>query len=225
MKKLLTIIGLAAASLAGTNAAVVINYNPVISALPSGQPASITANGTNIDSAIVQDSTLSRGVGITTGGATAGRFNGSSVSTTSLANALSGNDYFTFNVTPAALVTLNFESVSFSLQSSASGGANYGFFSSIQGFAEVNVIQQGALTLSGTTSVTISSATLGASFDAVTTATEFRIYVWGASSASGTSSVNTLQVAAVPEPKTWALIGIGSSFMLWNLRRRRRFNS
>jgi len=31
-------------------------------------------------------------------------------------------------------------------------------------------------------------------------------------------------ITAVPEPKTWALIGIGTSFMLWNLRRRRRFN-
>lgn len=28
-------------------------------------------------------------------------------------------------------------------------------------------------------------------------------------------------VTVVPEPKTWVLIGIGSSFMMWNLRRRR----
>jgi hypothetical protein len=34
-----------------------------------------------------------------------------------------------------------------------------------------------------------------------------------------------LNGTALPDPKTGALIGIGSSFMLWNLRRRRRFNS
>jgi hypothetical protein len=42
----------------------------------------------------------------------------------------------------------------------------------------------------------------------------------------GAASIDQLIVAttfgeAVPEPQTWVLIGIGSSFMLWNLRRRR----
>ena len=30
--------------------------------------------------------------------------------------------------------------------------------------------------------------------------------------------------AAVPEPQTWALIGLGAFFMIWNLRRKRRFD-
>ena len=34
-------------------------------------------------------------------------------------------------------------------------------------------------------------------------------------------TVGTTFVSAVPEPQTWVMIGIGSSFMLWNLRRRR----
>jgi hypothetical protein len=28
-------------------------------------------------------------------------------------------------------------------------------------------------------------------------------------------------ITVVPEPKTWALIALGSAFMLWNLRRKR----
>lgn len=34
-------------------------------------------------------------------------------------------------------------------------------------------------------------------------------------------NVGTTFASAVPEPATWALIGISSSFMLWNVRRRR----
>jgi len=30
---------------------------------------------------------------------------------------------------------------------------------------------------------------------------------------------------AVPEPSTWALIGLGSMMMIWNFRRRRAFKA
>ena len=38
--------------------------------------------------------------------------------------------------------------------------------------------------------------------------------------ASGTT-LKGIDFAPVPEPKTWVMIGIGSWFMLWNVRRRR----
>jgi hypothetical protein len=38
---------------------------------------------------------------------------------------------------------------------------------------------------------------------------------------SATVSMDNFLIT-IPEPKTWVMIGIGTSFMLWNLRRRRR---
>jgi len=50
-----------------------------------------------------------------------------------------------------------------------------------------------------------------------------------ASAAHGASSIDNLIVAttfaeAIPEPSNWALIGLGSAFALWNIRRRRTIN-
>jgi len=50
-----------------------------------------------------------------------------------------------------------------------------------------------------------------------------------ASAAHGAASIDNLIVAttfaeAIPEPSTWALIALGSAFMLWNIRRRRTAN-
>jgi len=42
--------------------------------------------------------------------------------------------------------------------------------------------------------------------------------------ASQTAQFDNISVTVVPEPKTWVMIGIGSAFMLWNLRRRREIN-
>lgn len=44
------------------------------------------------------------------------------------------------------------------------------------------------------------------------------IYVSGANAGP---KFDNLSITTVPEPSTWALIGLGSTFMLWNLRRRR----
>ena len=38
---------------------------------------------------------------------------------------------------------------------------------------------------------------------------------------TGSGQVDNFQVQAIPEPSTWALIGIGSAFAIWNIRRRR----
>jgi len=220
MKKILTIIGLAAVTLAGAQAQVIINYTPVLTALPSGSPASVTASGVNIDAALVSASTLSRGTGAGTASGT-GRFNGQGFNSSTLAAAITADDFYTFNVAPVAAVTLNFSSITFSIQSSGTGGDSYGIFSSIGGFAAANVIQTASGLANATTALTVNNATLGSAFDAVTTATTFRIYVFGASLSTGTSSINALQVNAIPEPTTSLLIGLGSAFMLWNLRRRR----
>jgi hypothetical protein len=54
---------------------------------------------------------------------------------------------------------------------------------------------------------------------------DFR-FSWTNGAGAGSNAhigVDNFSLTAVPEPKTWALIGIGTSFMLWNLRRRHRF--
>jgi len=42
----------------------------------------------------------------------------------------------------------------------------------------------------------------------------------GAGQSATFNATNGL-VTVVPEPKTWVMLGIGTSFMLWNLRRKR----
>ena len=58
---------------------------------------------------------------------------------------------------------------------------------------------------------------------AVTTATQtITDFKFGASgSGSYAIAFDDITIQNVPEPKTWVMIGIGSAFMIWNLRRRR----
>ena len=38
-----------------------------------------------------------------------------------------------------------------------------------------------------------------------------------------TAQFDSISIQNIPEPKTWGLIGIGSAFIMWTLRRRREF--
>jgi hypothetical protein len=60
-----------------------------------------------------------------------------------------------------------------------------------------------------------------------TEVTSFSAMYFRQGTSTGSESIDQIKIAttfaeAIPEPKTWVLIGIGTSFMLWNLRRRRR---
>jgi hypothetical protein len=195
----------------------IVSFDTALSNLPSGQPASVNAN--LVAGGIEGDVTLSRGSGLTTGSNTSGRFNSASATSTSLADALTASDYFTWTVTPASASTIDFDSVSFSLQISASGAPNYALFSSLDGFTDGDELQFGSLAPAGTTPV---AHNFGSGFDAITVATEFRIYLWGASSGAGSASVNTLAMTGlvVPEPTTGMLAGFGAGLLL--IRRRAR---
>lgn len=54
------------------------------------------------------------------------------------------------------------------------------------------------------------------------TITDFKI--GSSANAAFTGRFDDIVIQQVPEPKTWVMIGIGSAFMLWNLRRKRRFD-
>ncbi len=141
---------------------------------------------------------IGRGTGI--GGTNADdRYNANSWNT----SALDANAYFTFSLTPNAGNSLNFTNFAYTGQASGTGPTVFAFRSSLDAF----VADIGATTATGAT-VSLS----GGSFQNLSSATEFRLYGWGASGSTGTFSVNEFtfngSITAVPEPNSIALVGL-----------------
>ncbi len=132
----------------------------------SGQvvAANITASG------------IGRGAGISAN-AGSNRYNANSWNTASIDLTA----YFTFTLTPNSGFEIDFNSFVYAGQASGSGPTSFAFRSSVDSFAS-NI---GTPTASGTT-ISLS----GASYQNITSAIEFRLYGWGASSSAGTFSVN-----------------------------------
>ena len=124
---------------------------------------------------------IGRGSGIT-GSNTNNRYNATGWNSI----ALDVNDYFEFIITPNSGVAINFISVNFTLQNSASGPAtNWVLRSSRDGFAnDIGTINSNATGVANT--VMLSNPL----FQNITTAITFRIYAWGAGAGTGTFSVN-----------------------------------
>ena len=97
-------------------------------------------------------------------------------------SSIDATDYFTFTIAPNSGYEIDFSSFVYSGQASETGPVNFAFRSSIDGFTN-NI---GSTSASGST-IDLS----GSSFQNITSAIEFRLYAWGASSAGGTFS-NTL---------------------------------
>lgn len=118
-------------------------------------------------------------------------------------SALDINDYFTLKLTPDAGNSLNFINFVYTGQASGSGPTAFAFRSSIDTF----ISDIGTPTATGTT-ISLSSG----SFQNLSSATEFRLYGWGASGSTGTFSVNDFtfngSVTAVPEPTSIALVSL-----------------
>ena len=79
----------------------------------------------------------------------------------------------------------------------------------------------GASAFADPTTGTLTS--LGTAVDATyinTSLTSFGM-LWNYSTAASQTALFDNITVTVPEPKTWVMIGIGTSFMLWNLRRKR----
>jgi autotransporter-associated beta strand protein len=119
---------------------------------------------------------IGRGSGIT-GSNTNDRYNATGWNTASLDT----NDYFYFTLTPNNSFKIDFSSFVYTSQASGSGPANFAFRSSLDSYGS-NIATP---TNAGTT-IDLS----GASYQGITNAITFRLYGWGASSSSGTFSVN-----------------------------------
>jgi hypothetical protein len=119
---------------------------------------------------------ISRGSGIT-GNAAIDRYNANSWNTATI----DLNAYFEFTLTPVAGCEIDFTSFFYVAQTSGTGPTSFAFRSSIDGYTS-NI---------GTPNGTGTTISLSAgSYQNVTTAITFRFYAWGASSATGTYSIN-----------------------------------
>ncbi|TSA34840.1 MAG: PEP-CTERM sorting domain-containing protein [Verrucomicrobiaceae bacterium] len=265
MKKLLAIIGLATASLAGVQAQVLLNQDfassTSLSSYISATPDSGQWNAISTSGAGVTISTAANNLSFTRATANTGTFSRTSdfspTPTTMIYRfdlSVSGNSAAQ---TSAAVwqVGSGFGTAN-SAESNANTYARFALnFTATDGTFQIRDIQNttNSGNLSGTQSIMWVLNNSGSSFSytsplgsSVSVAND-TADIWAGTSllfndvavTTGTQSMTDLKFAftagtgsvtmdnfliTVPEPKTWVLIGIGSSFMLWNMRRRRRFN-
>lgn len=202
---------LVAWEITGANAAVT---NPQ----PAGSLAAQVAGGS-----------LTLGSGVSASNTT-DFFSANGFNTTSLAAAISGGDYLSFTITPAAGYALNISSVSFnSGVSSAVTNFNASLLSSATGFNPAGTLHSYsfATTTPPTQSITLSGT---AALQNVTGALEFRLYGWRDSAGTSTFRLRTLSgndlvvtgsVSAIPEPGTYAVL-LGAAALAGAVIRRRR---
>ncbi|MCL4482145.1 MAG: hypothetical protein M1445_05945, partial [Bacteroidetes bacterium] len=147
--------------------------NPITGTNPN--TANPYTTGQTVD-ANISVSGIGRGTGIIGNNAN-DRYNAKGWNT----STLDLNGYFYFTLTPNSGYQINFTSFVYTAQKSASGPSNFAIRSSIDGFST----DIGIPTSTGATIDLTNSA-----YQNITTAIEFRLYGWAASSAAGTFSVN-----------------------------------
>jgi hypothetical protein len=124
---------------------------------------------------------IGRGTGIT-GSNTNNRYNATGWNSA----ALDANDYYEFILTPNAGSAINFISLAVTLQNSGTGPTNYALRSSKDAFtADIGTL------VSNSTTGALNTVDLSAvTYQNINSAITFRIYAWGASSGTGSFSVN-----------------------------------
>lgn len=218
MKKFLTIIGLAAVTLAGAQAQVIARWTFETSIPTTSGPLSPEV-----------------GAGTATSN-TGGTFSnpagwGSAESWSS--NGWAAGEFFQFEVSTVARSNI---AVSWQQAGSNTGPRDFILEYSTDGVSFTNFASY-AVNLN-TWNGTLAPAADVYSYDlsSITALNNdasifFRLNVTGTTAinlgtiaGAGTGRVDNFEVSAIPEPSTWALIGLGSAFMLWNIRRRRTAN-
>jgi hypothetical protein len=177
----------------------------------------------------IADASLTLGGGVTAASA-ADTFGGSGFNTTSLAAAISGDDYLSFTITPSAGYNLSIASISLLTGVSTAVTSFHGdLLSSATGFTASDSVHS---YLFATTSAPIQSIVLSGftALQNVSGPIEFRLYGWrdpaGTSTfrfrnLSGSDLVINGSAIAVPEPSTCAAM-FGLVAFAWVAIRRRR---
>jgi PEP-CTERM motif len=137
-------------------------------------------------------------------------------------SAISGNDYFTFTLTPVSavnLTTLTFDTAvtgtvtgSYFLQAAVGAGS----------FSNVGSTVNYSNSSFATQSISLSAS----QFQNLTLPVTFRIYIYDNKSGSMNDLLDnvTLNGVAVPEPSTWAMMGLGAGLLgaVQRFRQKRR---
>lgn len=167
------------------------------------------------------------------------QFNGAGE--TSLASALTANDYMSFTITPDEGFKFSVDSISLLGSRGGQTNVSVALFSSVGGFTAVNQLGMTQLITSTTigSPTTISFASLG--LTDLTSSTEFRLYFWGTTNPDASTPSNAVgvrlgdsdtssaiglavtgSVSPIPEPSSFAaLAGLGALGMVASRRRRR----
>jgi hypothetical protein len=237
-KTLLAVLSLTAVSLAGVNGQTILvgwDFDPLTGGSTNYGPSPLSPT---VASANLTIAGLTRGSGLgTTGSGAANAWGGMDAQSADLTGAINGNDFASFSITPSAEYSLSFSSInSYNIRRSTTGPTTGQWQYQIGSNSYANI---GSSITWGST--TASSGNSQAAIDlsgisdlqnvAPSTTVTFRVVTWGASGTGTwyfndpTGSVGedfsvSGTLTAVPEPSTWALIGLGSAFVLWRMRRK-----
>lgn len=144
-------------------------------------------------------------------------------SPSSAAAAITGNDYFSFTLTPVTAVSLT--NLTFDTAVSGNVTASYFVQASVGagGFSNVgSTVSTGSSTFS-TQTISLSAP----QFQNLTLPVTFRIYIFDDKSGSMSDLLDNVTlngIASVPEPGTWAMMGLGAGLLgaVQRFRRSRR---
>lgn len=245
MKKILTIIGLAAATLAGAHAQILFNdfsaktqnfdtFAGTLATVPTSWTWSDTdytpggfysrnATYSNANSTYgLRDTTTSTDIAFGSKmPATSGPFTLTAATQNTTGGILTGFTVL-WDVEQYS-AAFRATTVNFSYRSGAAPFGTTGLTGPTLTTASLGAtdgVNLGSVTSTGR-SITITGLSV-ANLDTI----DFR-WTWTFGSGSGNNAhigIDNVSLTAVPEPSTWALIGLGSAFALWNIRRRRTIN-
>lgn len=179
--------------------------------------ASSTAGDLNLGAGLPLTGTNSSGISNSSGNPVNSLFL-RNVNNSTEGNAVTGNKYITFSVTPSS--ALNFTSLSFDyFLASASSAEFFALRSDAGGDNFTTTIASGTLTTinawTANTPLDLSSVT---SLQNTGSTVNFRFYVWGAAAITDITRFDniTLNASVVPEPGTTMLFGLGSiALLVW----------
>ncbi len=229
-KTLLTILGLAALTTQIGFGQVVLNWN-FGTATASGSPSSGTPVNFTISTITIGNSLGTVSTPINSSSASSGytgasgQMNiGNAFRTGALNTASGGSGYFEFTITPAAGYTFTLTNFDFGFRSTGTGPQAFALLSSQDSYA-TNLFT-GTITANSSWSykdnaVSFTSTTAG---QAVT----FRLYGYSGSGSASSGTINgrmddlTMTVAAIPEPATAVLFGIGAMAIIFRRRMARK---